>query len=335
MKKLLILLLVWGLPAAAQDHKSQIEDIVANQIRYAYADLTGRTEMLAHAAKDNCNPDYPGLRENFARAFQSWSMVSHYRFGPTEEGNRAFALAFWPDKRGKTPQTLRGIITNENPAIESAEEFAKTSIAGRGFYALEYMLYDPGFREIGTAEYRCRLIQRLAADIHRNTSAIRDGWADFAPLLTDPGPDGPYRSEDEVLRQLFNALTTGLQFTSEARLGLPLGTFDNPHPMRAEMRRSGQSRDAVVYSLLGLRELAVRLAGADDALYEAVDSRFQSAISTARALDDPGFAGTADPISRFRIEALQQKVDDIREVVAGKLGPHLGVAAGFNAMDGD
>ena len=58
-------------------------------------------------------------------------------------------------------------------------------------------------------------------------------------------------------------------------------------------------------------------------------------LERAEALQDPVFAGVTEPQSRFRIEALQQSVNDVRTKAVEELGPALGVAAGFNAMDGD
>jgi ATP-dependent helicase/nuclease subunit A len=57
--------------------------------------------------------------------------------------------------------------------------------------------------------------------------------------------------------------------------------------------------------------------------------------TVARVLDDPAFAGVAEPVSRLRIEILKQAIDRLRGRVAADLGPALGVAAGFNALDGD
>ena len=55
----------------------------------------------------------------------------------------------------------------------------------------------------------------------------------------------------------------------------------------------------------------------------------------AEELDDPVFAGVAEPQNRFRVEVLKQAVDDIRRCLAEDLGPTLGLTAGFNSLDGD
>jgi len=62
---------------------------------------------------------------------------------------------------------------------------------------------------------------------------------------------------------------------------------------------------------------------------------FDKSLKKAAQLNDPVFANVATPIGRFRVEVLQQSIDDIRAFAASDLGPTLGVAAGFNALDGD
>ena len=60
-----------------------------------------------------------------------------------------------------------------------------------------------------------------------------------------------------------------------------------------------------------------------------------ASIEAAEALDDPAFAGVADPQARFRLESLQTGLFAIRDAIRGELGPGLGVSEGFNAGDGD
>ena len=58
------------------------------------------------------------------------------------------------------------------------------------------------------------------------------------------------------------------------------------------------------------------------------------AVQRAEELDDPLFAGVSDPQGRLRVELLQQDVDAIRSILAEEVGPALGIAAGFNSLDG-
>ncbi|MFQ1700268.1 imelysin family protein [Loktanella agnita] len=330
MKKLVTTLaFIIALPVIS---RAQTADIVENHILPRFAELAETSAALTTAADADCAPESQDLQDAYLTAFDAWIAASHLRFGPTEIDDRAYALAFWPDSRGVTPRSLATLIRDQDAIAESADNYADMSIAARGFYAMEFMLYDETIREMGAANYRCKLTQTIAADIAQITAAIYADWQrDYATQITNPSTSGAYRTEAEALQEMFKALTTGLQFTSDTRLGRPLGTFDTPRPTRAETWRSGRSARNVAISLKSLQDLADRLSNADPDIHAS----FDRALERLDALNDPIFAGVAAPQSRIRVEAVQQLIDGIRNTVALDLGPQLGVAAGFNSMDGD
>ncbi|WP_375227897.1 imelysin family protein [Roseobacter sp. S98] len=320
----------------AQSETSVIRSVVEKHILPGFSELSAGADRLSQVAARDCEPTSPVLRSAYGHAFDAWISVSHLRFGPTEVHDRAFALAFWPGSRGATPKSLRALILAEDPIVSSATSFAQVSIAARGFYALEFLLFDEEFISLGDPAYRCKLIRTMTEDIAAVARGISDDWqSSYAGIIAAPSPDGIYRSREEVLQEFFKALSAGLQFTSETRLGRPLGTFERPRPMRAEVRRSGRSVSHMVLSLSALGELADHLSAPDAALSGKVDQSFNRALTQLENLNDPAFATVTDPQGRIRIEVIQQSVDAIRAVVRNDIGPTLGVAAGFNSLDGD
>ncbi|MGR3760230.1 imelysin family protein [Roseobacteraceae bacterium NS-SX3] len=331
---LLLCLALAPLPAAAGRGAEIAAEITGTQILPAFGALAETAEALSQAAEADCAAESAALRQAYGAAFDAWIRASHLRFGPTETGNRAFALAFWPDSRGKTPKALRALIAKEDPGAADPDKFAAYSIAARGFYALEYLLYDPQLSAAGSPQYRCLLTRAIARDIAATSDAIFTDWQQgYAAEIRAPG--GRYRSEEEITQELFKALGTGLQVLADMRLGRPLGTFDRPRPNRAEARLSGRSLRHVRLSLDALEPLALALAGEDGELAGDLQAGFAQARSRAATLEDPALAGVSDPLKRIRIEALQQDVNDLRALVAVRLGPALGVEAGFNSLDGD
>ncbi|MGJ8617404.1 MAG: imelysin family protein [Sulfitobacter sp.] len=336
MKQVMLALATALMPFTAFAENTVVARIVDDHILPRFERLAQTSEALKTTAMTDCTATSIPLRAAYADAFDAWVSASHLRFGPTEKNDRAFAIAFWPDSRGATPRSLSALIIAQDPIAALPDTYSQVSIAARGFYAMEFMLYDDPVNSAGSTAYRCTLIQTIAADTAAMTSAIRDDWVDsYAAKLLAPSGNGPYRSDEEVLQELLKALSTGLQFTSDTRLGRPLGTFDKPHPTRVEARRSGRSALHVALSLMALKELAVLLADKDSVLTDDLNAAFGKALTRLENLNDPVFAGVAEPQSRLKVEAVQQSVDTIRHIVRGRLGPKLGVAAGFNALDGD
>ncbi|MBT8154338.1 imelysin family protein [Epibacterium ulvae] len=310
------------------------QSIVDTQILPAFDALAQHTQTLAQSTADSCLTAPAEMEEAFATSFDAWVTASIWRFGPSETDSRAFSLAFWPDNRGKIGKAVRTFLSPEDREVLPPEVFAQQSIAGKGFYALEFLMFDADAKDLGSAAYRCDLAQAMTTDIASTAQAIQADWTgDFRHMMQ--APSERYQSNAEVRQELFKALTTGLQIVDDLRLGRPLGTFDKPRPRRAEAWRSDRSLRHVVLSLQALEPLALALAQDAPALQAELAQDFTHATERATALDDPRFSGVADPGTRFRIEAVKQEVVDLRALVAAELGPLLGVAAGFNSLDGD
>ncbi|MGJ8627403.1 MAG: imelysin family protein [Sulfitobacter sp.] len=333
---LTIAALVLPVLANAGPPDNVIDGIIDSHILPRFETLAAATQAFAKVASQDCDPASEPLRSAYGDAFDAWISVSHLRFGPTEVDDRAFALAFWPDSRGATPRALNTLIATHDPIAMSVPDYAQVSIAARGFYAMEFMLYDEAIKDAGDQDYRCSLIQTMGADIALTSQLIFEDWqSNFAKTMRKPAPDQVYRSEDEVLQEMFRALSAGLQFTAETRLGRPMGTFDRPRPNRSEARRSGRSAQHVMLSLTSLQDLATHLAGDNIELAETLNAGFEKAKSQLADVDDPTFASVAEPQARLKVEVIQQSVEAIRTIVRDELGPTLGVAAGFNSLDGD
>ncbi|GHH01497.1 imelysin family protein [Pseudodonghicola xiamenensis] len=299
--------------------------------------LAERTADLDATAQADCAADSTALRAAYNQAFDAWIGVSHLRFGPAETDTRGFALAFWPDSRGMILKTVKAMIAQEDSVVDTPDGFATVSVAGRGFYAMEYLLYDTDLTTHETADYRCRLVRAQAADIARTAAAMEADWREsYADVMRNPGPDSRYKTDEEVLQEFFKAVVTDLEVDADLRLGRPMGKIDAPRPTRAEAWRSGRSLRHVVLSLTALRQLSDLLDEGDAEVAGRIDKDFDYAFSRADKLTgDPIFAGVATPQGRIRVETLQDAIRTIRTDVNQYMGPMLGVAAGFNSLDGD
>jgi predicted lipoprotein len=334
-----------GTPALADpDHAAIAERALNRHILPGFERLAATTAALAEAAEAACagaGPiDRAPVDSAYHAAFDAWVAISHLRFGPMEEDNAGFAIAFWPDTRGATPRALSAQIAVEDPVVDDPATFREVSVAARGLFALDQLLFDPGEPAVEASGYRCRLLEAITNDLATTADTVLARWRDpWAGILTSAGnPDNPiYFTPEESTRALYSSLATGLQATVDLRLGRPLGTFERPQPRRAEAWRSGRSLRDVVVSLEATREFAevAFLPEVDPGAAAGVRASFDAALAAGNQVGEPIPEAVVKPQGRVRVEALQQAVSRVEERLALEIGGAFGVTTGFNSMDGD
>lgn len=334
MRILALVLLLFPLPLRADEVIDRVLDEV---VRPGVTTFAETTSALADAARADCTPDSPTLRAAWNDAMDAWFLIQDLRFGPLDENSRRQAIAYWPDTSGHRPRALARILSGQDPILKTPELYSDEPVSARGLYALEAMLYDPDFNAYGPGDPGCALVRAAADDLARVAGKVRDGWTGgFAEVMRTAGADANTRFLDrtEARQTMFTALTTSLQFDVLERLGLPLGSFDEPRPLRAEGRLSNRSQRNIELSLAGHDRLAQALAP-DPSATVGTREDFERVRWMAGRLDDPDFSGVSDPQSRFKIEALQTAVVLLRKMVNEELSTVLGVQMGLNSLDGD
>ena len=319
MWRTLTLLIATALPAAAD-----VAAVVQDHIRPGYAAFAAATASLA--ALDTC--DAAQLRPRYQTAFDAWMAVAHLHLGPGEDAGRSLAIAFWPDPKALGAKAQRGLMLGD-PADLAPDRFAQQSVAARGLMGLERLLYPADTPPADP----CALIKATARDLARMAAEIDLGWRIYGDLLITAGQPGntAYLTEGEAKQELFTQLAAGLEYLADERIGRPLGTFEKPYPTKAEARASGRSLRNVQLTLAALDEMAMALEP-DSPLTR---SAFGRAGQLAATLDDPVFAGVADPQTRLKVEIVQQAIRAARDTAIAELAPKLGVELGFNSADGD
>ena len=322
MRALTLALMLIATPALAD-----FPETVQRHILPGYQALAESTAALATEAEKTC--DVAALEPAYNAAYDAWMAVQHLRFGPVETDGRGLAILYWPDPKALGAKAQKGLLAGD-PAKLTPAAFAEQSVAARGLLSLERLFYpaEP------LAADPCPLIRATATDLAATSAKVFEEWqGGFAETLITAGEVGNkvYLTRPEARQVLFTQVVTGLEFLDDQRLGRPLGEFDAPHPERAEARASGRSARNVLLSLQALRQMVETLT--PDA--PKTVAAFDHAIHLAETLDDPAFAGIADPGKRLKVEILQQAVDHVRELVMSELAPELDVGIGFNAADGD
>ncbi|MEO0830714.1 MAG: imelysin family protein, partial [Pseudomonadota bacterium] len=265
---------------------ADVEAVIEEHIEPGYANLAAATADLSAAATANCSPE--AVRPHFHTAYDAWISISHIQFGPIEDQGLSLSMAFWPDPKDSTGKSIARLTAKADPIVDTPDQFGEVSAAAQGFTALERLLYDPQ----SDADYACRLTRAVATGLATKADAILTGWPVFADLLASAGePENTrFQSAKEVDRALYTAISTGLEFLHDQRLGRPLGSFDRPRPRRSEARRSERSLRHIVLSLNALEALAAAVYDGDLTKTKAA---FSAAKEGANALDDPALAGVA------------------------------------------
>lgn len=326
----LVLALCLALPLSTPS-RADVAAALDDHILPGFSAFADAAAALSRQANADCRAEE--MRPAFHRAFDAWTSVADLHIGPSETG--ALSIAFWPDPRGFTGRSLLRLIADEDPVISDPAAFATVSIAARGLFALDMLLFDPALSDYGAGSYSCRLARAIALDLATQSRALSAAWSGpFAEALRSAGEPGNtiFLSRDEALRTLYTQVLSALEFTADQRLGQPLGTFDRPRPARAEARRSERSLRNVVLAAEAAHALATALAGHPlPESTEALDRVHRLALR----LQDPGLQDIADPQARLRAEALQQQLRRLRTAIEAELGDPLGLAPGFNSLDGD
>ncbi len=336
---------------AEPDYARVNASLVENHVLPRYARLAEATTGLAEATQEFCaggtRTDPARLRESFDRAMGAWMGVHHLRFGPVTYFNRAQRFHFWPQARGKVARSLDRALAPDG-AAPSPERIARSSAAVQGFPAAERLIFDDGY--LADRE-GCPLLLAVTGNLRRMAAGVAADWTGgalpFRPVVARPGPDnGVFRDHREATLALFRSLHDGLQFIVDVRLKPVVGaSLEKARPVLAESRPSGRSTRNVVDSLAAVRALywgeggpglGALTARVDPKLDRLMRKAFRVTLKTARsvgrplerAATDPARSGPGSPGSPSRPAALKQIVRD-------RLSRALGLAVGFNALDGD
>ena len=316
-----------------------------------YEQLAAAKEAFATAARALCDGTDDASRAQARAAFHdamdAWMGVQHLRFGPIETFNRAYRFYFWPQARAKAANAVAEFVA----AGEEDERLARidrANVAVQGLLAAEVLLHDE--RYLGADAEGCGLLSAVAANMRTMAAEIladwREGDAPFAGLMAAAGPDNP-QFEDHAAGTLafFQSVHDSLQLIHDIKLKPVIGeSAETVRPVLAESRLSGRSQRNIVVTLEALKALYLGEGGAglgdltaaaDPKLDRLMRKAFRLTLATAQSIDGPVENAAADPALRPPVEKLAKQVRALRQIVRDRLAPALGLAVGFNALDGD
>jgi len=286
-------------------------------------------------------------RQAFTSAQSAWAAVQPAVLGPLAEGNRAWQIQFWPDKKNLVARQVEALV-NSKPELTPAD-LDKSSVVVQGLTAYEYLLFDPAI-DLDNAEQKaryCPLIvaigehqKVLAADVLSNWQR-EDGMA--AQLKNFP--NARYAEAPEAVAELLRTQVSAIDGLKK-KLGTPLGrqSKGQPQPFQAEAWRSKASLANLAASLasaeriwLGAEQDGIQalLSSEQGELQQRINAAYSDTRQRLAATQRPLGELLSDEAGRAELNALYDSLNALHRLHEVELARTLGIQLGFNAHDGD
>jgi uncharacterized protein len=335
---------------APQDPQAVTSAAIARQVILpTYSRWVDADRQLSISALAFCQgtANLDTARADFLHAQKAWAELQPLLIGPLAEGNRAWQVQFWPDKKNLVGRQVEQLIAAQ-PQID-ATALANASVVVQGLSAYEYILFDAHL-DLTHAEQRSRYCPLLIAIGERQKTLAEDilsRWNSNDGMLAQLSkfPNQRYADSHEAIGELLRVQVTALD-SLKKKLGTPLGrqTKGAPQPYQAEAWRSNASLNSLQASLIsaeavwtgvdnhGLRGL---LSAEQKPLADKIDAAYANSRSLLTALTLPLTELLASEDGRKQLNALYDSLNEVHRLHGGELAKALGIALGFNANDGD
>ena len=286
-------------------------------------------------------------RQAFATAQSAWAAVQPALLGPLAEGNRAWQVQFWPDKKNLVARQVEALL-NKKPDI-SPTDLDKSSVVVQGLTAYEYLLFDAAL-DLNNPEQKARYCPLLVAVGEHQQALAADVLASWQ---SDEGiaaqlkrfPNARYAEAPEALAELLRTQVSAIDGLKK-KLGTPMGrqSKGQPQPYQAEAWRSQASLSNLAASVASAERIWL---GAEQdgiqALLNAEQTELKQRINAAYSDTRQRLANAQRPLGellsdeagRAELNALYDSLSALHRLHEADLAKTLGIQLGFNAHDGD
>ncbi len=342
-------LLLTAMPARAEpDYRAMTLAAVDLAVVPGYESFRDRAAALDRSAGEFCaSPDardLEPLRRAFHGAMDAWQSVQLVSYGPVEEFHRGQRVHFWPDKKGAGDRQMRQLLKDGTAEPLLGNRIAFASVAIQGLPALETLVFTDGDKLAGGADaaVRCQMVTAIAGNLARIGAELAGAWTGpkgYRTVLAQAGaPASPYADSRQAAAQLFNALHGHLEAVAEVKLAHPMGGApEAARRQRAESWRSERSLRNITQNLQAVR--AVIESALLPVLPQANAARLADALASAETAAQavPGtLEGALETEAGWQAMAtLKARVKDLGRALEAEAGAPLGMAVGFNGLDGD
>lgn len=334
-----------------QDPQAVTSAALAQQVILpTYSRWVEADQALASSALAYCQgkEDLAKARDAFHAAQKAWAELQPLLIGPLAEGNHAWQVQFWPDKKDLVGRQVEQLLKN-NPQVDAAA-LAKASVVVQGLSAYEYILFDSkiDLADAATKARYCPLLGAIGTHQQQLAQDILARWKNDGGMLTQMSkfPNDRYADAHEAIAELLRVQVTALDMLKK-KLGTPLGRQSKgiPQPYQAEAWRSNASLASLDASLSGAQALwegidgkglKTLLPAEQKALAGKIDAAYADSHAKLAALEQKPLSELlASEDGRNQLNALYDSLNVVHRLHEGDLARALGVQLGFNANDGD
>ncbi|MBS7663772.1 imelysin [Pseudomonas lalucatii] len=332
------------------DPQQQVSVALADGVLLpAYGTWAETDHQLAASAEALCRGEQ-GLgdaRQAFLSAQSAWAGLQPMLLGPLAEGNRAWQVQFWPDKKNLVARQVSALLERK-PQL-SAADLDKSSVVVQGLTAYEYLLFDASI-DLQDPQQRaryCPLLTAIGQHQQQLATAMLAQWqaADGMAAQLRDFPNERYADAGEAVAELLRTQVSALDGLKK-KLGTPLGrqSKGQPQPYQAEAWRSNASLASLAAALAGAerlwrgvegRGLHSLLGDEHGRLSQRIDDAYADTRQRLAALQRPLAELLAEDAGRAELNALYDSLGSLHRLHEAELAKALGIQLGFNAHDGD
>lgn len=315
----------------------------------AYTHWAEADRRLAASAIAFCadNQTTEEAREAFVHAQTAWAGLQPLLVGPMGEGNLAWQVQFWPDKKNLVARQVTALL-NAKPELTQTD-LDGASVVVQGLSAYEYILFDTSIDlgEPATKARYCPLLTAIGEHQQKLAAGVLQQWQDKDGIADQlrSFPNERYAEPSEAIAELLRIQVTALDGLKK-KLGAPLGrlTKGHPQPYHAEGWRSDTTLANVAAVVKGAEGLWLgadqdglrKLLGADQAdLAKRIDAGYAELLQQLTSMTQPFSELLSSEAGRGELDGVYQRIDRLHRLHQLELARALGVQIGFNAHDGD
>lgn len=310
----------------------------------AYTRWSEANRALADSARALCAGEQPlsEARQHYLTLHHSWAALQPVAFGPLAEGNLAWQVQFWPDKKNLVARQVKTLLdthTDLKPA-----DLAQASVVLQGLTAYEYLLFDASINLEALEQKRryCPLLLGIATHQQALSTRVLGQWLGPQGLATQlrEFPNPRYAEDREAIAELLRTQVTALDMLKR-KLGTPLPQSGQPaQPYQAEAWRSGASLtliDSTLASAQQLWQVGLRGLLTDEQadLRTRLDAGWNETRQRLAALGAPLSELLASEEGRTSLVTLYSSLEQLHRLHEAELARALDITLGFNAHDGD